>query len=115
VRSNSTHGLSLFLQTGVLKLTALRRLEAATSRLEDIATSVDGPSALENGDGKSAAPGAPTATAAAVSAPAAAPAPPPEPLPRSIEEFDELIQSDVAAFVTASSKIGGLVEEQVGA
>lgn len=43
----------------------------------------------------------------------AAPATPQEPLPKSIEEFDKLIEDDVSAFVTASAKIGGLVEEQV--
>ena len=44
---------------------------------------------------------------------AQAPAAPQEPLPRSIEDFDKLIEEDVTAFVTASSEIGGLVEEQV--
>ena len=91
-------------------LTPFCRLEAATSRLEDIATSADGSSALTNG-----AAGSSQTAAAAVPLPEApsAPAPPQEPLPRSIEEFDKLIEDDVTAFVTASGKIGGLVEEQV--
>lgn len=92
-------------------LTTSGRLEAATSRLEDIATSVDGTEPAQNGASASA-PGTSTAAVAAVPESAAPPAPT-EPLPRSIEEFDELIEGDVAAFVTASSKIGGLVEEQV--
>lgn len=86
------------------------RLEAATSRLEDIASTVDPGSSPPNGD---------STAAAAVPLPAAtsSPAPPaaaPEPLPRSIEDFDKLIEEDVAGFVTASQKIGGLVEDQVG-
>ena len=38
----------------------------------------------------------------------------PEPLPKSIADFDELIETDVEAFVEAASKVGGLVEQQVG-
>jgi len=38
---------------------------------------------------------------------------PAEPLPRKIEEFDELIENDVTAFVQAAGQVGGLVEEQV--
>lgn len=43
------------------------------------------------------------------------PAPIPEPLPRTIEEFDRILDEDVKGFVTASEKVGGLVGEQVGA
>ena len=85
------------------------RLEAATSRLEDIASTVEPSQPLA--DGTPAA--APAAGAAIGTAVTPAPAPP-EPLPRSIEDFDHLIEEDVTAFVTASGKIGGLVEEQVG-
>ena len=46
-------------------------------------------------------------TTAAAPAPASA-----EPLPSSIEDFDKIIDEDVKAFVTASQKIGGLVEQQ---
>ncbi|KAL9114474.1 MAG: hypothetical protein Q9227_001555 [Pyrenula ochraceoflavens] len=35
-----------------------------------------------------------------------------EPLPRSIEDFDKLVQEDVRSFVAASSKVGDLVEQQ---
>lgn len=92
-------------------LTFIRRLEAATSRLEDIATTVDGNANLTNGAAESTQDTAVAATGAAPAAPA--PPAPQEPLPRSIEDFDKLIEEDVTAFVTASSKIGGLVEEQV--
>ena len=84
------------------------RLEAATSRLEDIATTIDGPTPPTNGV-VAATSSTPSIYA---TAPEATP-PPPEPLPRSVEAFDQIIQEDVAGFVTASGKIGGLVEEQV--
>ncbi|RMZ86634.1 hypothetical protein DV736_g6140, partial [Chaetothyriales sp. CBS 134916] len=58
--------------------TLIKRLEAATSRLEDIASTVE----------------------------------PSSPLPRSIDDFDTLIDEDMAAFVAASEKLGGLPEEQ---
>ena len=38
---------------------------------------------------------------------------PTEPLPKQVEQFDELIYSDVTAFVEAAAKVGGLVDEQV--
>lgn len=87
-----------------------RRLEAATSRLEDMATSVDAShpdtvAAINN------------ATAAPVESAAAAVIEPPpqpvQPLPRSIEDFDKIIKEEVQAFVTASEQVGGLVEQQV--
>jgi adenylyl cyclase-associated protein len=92
-------------------LTTHRSLEAATSRLEDIATTVDGAGVTQNG-----APAQTQHAAAIVPMPEAPSAPSPapqEPLPRSIEDFDKLIEEDITSFVTASGKIGGLVEEQV--
>jgi hypothetical protein len=96
--------------------TLIRRLEAATSRLEDIATSVDSThpetvAAISTAQATIAENAAAAAAAAAMSAPAAAT--PSEPLPRSIEDFDKLINDDVKSFVTASEGIGGLVEQQV--
>ena len=38
---------------------------------------------------------------------------PAEPLPKSIDDFDRIIEGEVAEFLEASAKIGGLVEEQV--
>jgi len=95
--------------------TLIRRLEAATSRLEDIATSVDSThpetvAAISTAQA-TIAENAAAAAAAAMSTPAAAA--PSEPLPRSIEDFDKLINDDVKSFVTASEGIGGLVEQQV--
>lgn len=90
-------------------LTFMRcRLEAATSRLEDMATSVD------SSHPTTVAAISSSAVASSIqSATVTAPAPPPaEPLPSSIEDFDKIIDKEVRAFVTASQKIGGLVEQQ---
>jgi adenylyl cyclase-associated protein len=97
-------------ETDARLIMVIRRLEAATSRLEDMATSVDAShpdtvAAINNASAKPAEP---------VAAPVIEPAPQPvEPLPRSIEAFDKIINEDVQGFVTASEKIGGLVEQQV--
>jgi adenylyl cyclase-associated protein len=85
-----------------------RRLEAATSRLEDMATSVDSshPSTVAAISSSAVAlPGSSTTAAAAA-------APSPDPLPPSIADFDKILEQDVKAFVNASEKIGGLVEQQ---
>jgi adenylyl cyclase-associated protein len=89
------------------------RLEAATSRLEDIATSVDSThpetvAAISTAQATIAE----NAAAAAAAIPVAAAAPP-EPLPRSIEEFDKVINEDVKGFVSASEAVGGPVQQQV--
>ena len=90
--------------------TIIRRLEAATSRLEDIASStVEQPKT----NGASPAPAsAPTTTSTP-------PAPPPvaksipEPLPDSIEDFDSFIRGTVRKYVNLSDELGGPVAEQV--
>jgi adenylyl cyclase-associated protein len=89
-----------------------RRLEAATSRLEDMATCVDAshPDTVAAINSASAALCEPTTTAAAV---IETPSQPLQPLPRSVEDFDKIIKEEVQGFVTASEKIGGLVEQQV--
>ncbi|KAK5074758.1 suppressor of rasval19 [Lithohypha guttulata] len=96
--------------------TLIKRLEAATSRLEDIAGSVDGaaPNALQAANSR----GTETSSVAAQSQTTITPIPeekPAEPLPRQIEEFDGLIEGDVAAFVQAAAQIGGLPEQQARA
>ncbi|KAH8894033.1 hypothetical protein GQ53DRAFT_744803 [Thozetella sp. PMI_491] len=97
--------------------TLIKRLEAATARLEDIATStVELPQAVPALQQTLASPhsGASSAsTPAAVPPPApAAPKLPPEPLPESIEEFDAFIAGSVQKFAKISSAIGGLIAEQ---
>ncbi|KAJ5987262.1 hypothetical protein N7451_011627 [Penicillium sp. IBT 35674x] len=90
--------------------TLIKRLEAATSRLEDMAMSLDDPN-----DPKSA--GTPTAATPAVPEPPK-PAPPPPaapaaaPIPPQIQDFDALIKGEVQNFVNLGEKIGGLVAEQ---
>lgn len=105
-------------ESRVLHLTALvQRLEAATSRLEDIAQST--------GDFK-AAPHtalAPTASpaATALSVPTASPQPtirePPaavkEDLPASVVEFDTIVEDDITVFEKISKKLGDVVAKQV--
>lgn len=100
----------------------ITRLEAATSRLEDIASSTDElPQAVPSlshpisspphvsGTG-SPAPLPPVSTPA----PPAPPAPKAasEPLPESIEDFDAFISQSVDKYVQASNKLGGLISEQ---
>ncbi|KAG9244204.1 adenylyl cyclase-associated protein-like protein [Calycina marina] len=97
--------------------TLIKRLEAATSRLEDIASStVEPPTAKSNGTS--------TAVASPPSAPVAAPLPPPipalaepveanaEPLPESVEDFDSFIDGSVKKYVALSQELGGPVAEQ---
>ena len=86
------------------------RLEAATSRLEDMAMTLDDPSSPKYVS-PSAAP-TPVAPEPPQPAPIAAP-PAAAPVPPQIEDFDELIKGDVRKFVELAEKVGGLVEEQV--
>lgn len=93
------------------------RLEAATTRLEDIATStIELPqavpalsNAIQSPPDQSATPlpSASSSDTPAVSTPA-----PQENLPESVEEFDNFINQSVDKYVKASEKIGGLVAEQ---
>ncbi|KAH0538807.1 hypothetical protein FGG08_004639 [Glutinoglossum americanum] len=93
------------------------RLEAATSRLEDMAQATIDPTAGVSGGLVAPAPGAALVRQGAQSAPippAQAP-PPPEPLPRAIEDFGGLINGDVQKYVSLSEGLGGLVAEQAQA
>ena len=86
------------------------RLEAATSRLEDMATSIDSEhpatiNAITSG-----------ATNGSQASPSISPeqkAPTPEPVPRFIEDFDKIVSEDVSVFVAASEKLDDLLAEQV--
>ena len=105
------------------KLTALmKRLEAATSRLEDLATSSV---PLEN---EKALHGTSTAAVSRVASingdigpsettpkavPAASPTLSVPDLPRQVEDFDELIKHDLSPFQNISARIGGTVAESV--
>jgi hypothetical protein len=97
----------------------IRRLEAATSRLEDIASSSTTFEALDNGkiaQGNAPRASAPNLPGTAVSGSPAIEAPKPAApeLPPAIKEMDELIEGEVKKFVEASKGIDPLVEGQVG-
>ncbi|KAK5175170.1 suppressor of rasval19 [Saxophila tyrrhenica] len=102
----------------------IHRLEAATSRLEDIASSTQPPSSFDqqpNGS-LSAASGAPASnsmpelTAASKDGSredsTATVQPVSEPLPPRIQEMDELIGKEVADFQAAGKGLDALIEEQ---
>ncbi|ROT39438.1 adenylyl cyclase-associated protein [Sodiomyces alkalinus F11] len=97
--------------------TLIKRLEAATARLEDIASStIELPQAPPLGSELTSSPpvafDAPTPppppqpTANATSAPVS------DPLPESIEQFDAFINETVDGYVKLSKHLGGLVAEQ---
>ncbi|GAA5968176.1 hypothetical protein JCM11641_003758 [Rhodosporidiobolus odoratus] len=93
--------------------TLLRRLEAATNRLEDIALTQASAGGMHHLSGASAVQGsaypAPTAGASAP------PPPPPKEddhLPPAVKGFDELIQGALTKYTTLSKEIGGLIAEQ---
>lgn len=92
------------------------RLEAATARLEDIASStIELPQAVPTLQSGIAANGIEPAPLPPVQRAAPAPAPvlPPEPVPESIEEFDSLINQSVEKYLTISKGLGGLIADQV--
>ncbi|KAK3076133.1 hypothetical protein LTS18_013834, partial [Coniosporium uncinatum] len=115
-------------QASATSLTSLiHRLEAATSRLEDIASSAQvlgeqqGAAPQANGASTTAAASTTSAPAAAAVGAASTPkaassAAPDEPeLPQSIADFDALINGDLKQFTDLSEQIGGIVAEQSAA
>jgi adenylyl cyclase-associated protein len=94
--------------------TFLHRLEAATSRLEDIASAtVEPPKA--NGEAPTPAPTGPLPPPLSAATPATEPAKALTPLlPQSVEEFDLFITGALKKFVNLSDEVGGPVAEQVG-
>ncbi|KAI0483157.1 adenylyl cyclase-associated protein [Xylariaceae sp. FL0804] len=96
-------------------VTLIKRLEAATTRLEDIASStVELPQAVPALSQTIATP--PGQSGAGTPAPLpplpAAKQAPEEPLPESIEEFDVFISQTVDKYMKASNRLGGLIAEQ---
>ncbi|KAM3505521.1 hypothetical protein MY11210_007937 [Beauveria gryllotalpidicola] len=92
--------------------TLIKRLEAATSRLEDIATSTELPKDVGALAAPAPASSALNPDASATVTPRSTPRPVPEELPESIEDFDAFIDSTVADYVQRSNEIGGLVAKQ---
>lgn len=90
--------------------TLIKRLEAATSRLEDMAMSLDSVTTPSNLSV------AATPQSAILEPPTAIPPPPApvalQPVPPQIEDFDALVKDYVLKFVELGRHVGGLVEEQ---
>lgn len=88
----------------------VRRLEAATSRLEDIASSsFPNGEAGVNGSSPSTAPAAGAAAAAGGSA---APTVVVESAPPAIEAFDEVVNNELKTWLELSVKLGNVIEGQ---
>ncbi len=93
-----------------LALTILGRLEAATSRLEDLVPNIGDPSHSTDGAQPLSGQG-PSADQALEQA--RSPSRHMETLPPVIDDFDAIINGQVKSFVNMSEEIGGLVAEQV--
>lgn len=90
-------------------------LEAATSRLEDIAISQSAASTIA-GHSPPAAPPAPAAanSSSATASPVPGAQAQAQSPPLSIKAFDELLEGPLAKYVELSQAVGGVVAEQVG-
>lgn len=99
--------------TGMNNLTTLiKRLEAATSRLEDIAGSA------QESTSRSIAPAPAASSSNGDVTPSASQsrAPVPEPVedePETVQAFDTMTSDDLKNFSDLSDKVGGLVAQQV--
>ena len=95
-------------------LTMLHRLEAATSRLEDMVPNIGDPSDSANGIKSGQNQGISAAEEMGQARSAVPPTPKHvETLPPTIDDFDGIINGAVSTFVNISEEIGGLVAEQV--
>lgn len=103
--------------TGVGSLaTLLKRLEAACSRLEDVALTSASGAPLSNASAVGAAGIPPPAAApSSSSAPAAVAAPQPDEvkLAPCVEAFQELVDGPLTKYISLSKELGGLIEQQV--
>ena len=95
------------------KLTLIFRLEAATSRLEDMVPNYGDTSATTNGGLPLSDGGADAAAGTDQTRGNESPERPTEHLPPAIEDFDTIINMDVQTFHNMSEDIGGLIAEQV--
>ncbi|KAK2612873.1 suppressor of rasval19 [Conoideocrella luteorostrata] len=95
--------------------TLIKRLEAATSRLEDIATSTELPkdvSAPEQTVASTAGASLDTPPPSQAAHPKTISKPAEEPVAEAIEEFDQLISSSVGNYVKLSKELGGVIAKQ---
>jgi len=99
--------------TGMNNLTTLiKRLEAATSRLEDIAGSAQEPA--NRGTASSAAVPSTNDDVAPSSSQSRTTVPEPvEDEPETVQAFDTMTNDDLKTFSNLSEKLGGLVAQQV--
>ncbi|KAI4133596.1 MAG: hypothetical protein LQ338_000108 [Usnochroma carphineum] len=95
--------------------TLIKRLEAATSRLEDMVPAMSDPTASTNGMSSLPESGLTAPAVDARGGPGTPDQQPMAPLPPAIDDFDALINGDVKTFVNMSEEIGGLVAEQSAA
>lgn len=102
-------GAPLKFNEGDTVLTCMvRRLEAATSRLEDIASS-----SLPNGESPSSAPPTTVVAGEATKTANAAPKAPVESAPPAIKAFDELVNNELKTWLNLSGQVGDVVAGQV--
>lgn len=92
---------------------SISRLEAATSRLEDMVPNYGNISGSANSGLPLPGIGADANTGTDQTQGSASPERRVEPLPPAIEDFDAIVNGDVQNFVNMSEDIGGLVAEQV--
>jgi adenylyl cyclase-associated protein len=95
-------------------LTAMvRRLEAATSRLEDIASTAypNGEPGAADASNGAQSPG-PAAKLASASSTAPTPKAPAESLPPAIEAYDEMVNTELKTWLELSSMLGEVIEGQ---
>lgn len=90
----------------------IRRLEAATSRLEDIASSTLEPTKV-NGAPPTSAPTGPLPPLPVVNEVPPTPKAVLESLPESVEDFDSFLNGAVKNYVSLSNELGGPVAKQV--
>lgn len=83
----------------------VNRLEAATSRLEDMAEKTVEPGSTVS---------APIVAAPTISSQPPAPSAPKVEIPEIIQDYNEFIATTVKKFVNLSDELGGLVAQEVG-
>ncbi|KAL7949825.1 adenylate cyclase associated N terminal domain-containing protein [Trichoderma barbatum] len=88
--------------------TLIKRLEAATSRLEDIASSTELPKDVTG----LVQPPTPLSETAVAPPPPVLKEPPQEALPESIEDFDTFLNTSIDKYVKLSIQLGGVVAQQ---
>lgn len=96
-----------------IALTIVGRLEAATSRLEDMVPNMADPAASTNGSQSTSGQGSTSAGGMGQARGNVQSPKHMEALPPVIDDFDAIINGEVKTFVNMSEEIGGLVAEQV--